>query len=98
VSLDAVKAAAEAKLPTPLDEAPDPMPFVAAGKKTLELTLREGLRLGHNYIGTEHILLALLEQGEGAGYEVLAELGIAKEPAEAKINETLAEILATRAP
>ncbi|MBB4686682.1 ATP-dependent Clp protease ATP-binding subunit ClpA [Amycolatopsis jiangsuensis] len=56
------------------------------------------LRLGHNYIGTEHLLLALLEQGEGGGYEVLSELGITKEPAEAKINEALAEILATRAP
>ncbi|MFF4592473.1 Clp protease N-terminal domain-containing protein [Amycolatopsis sp. NPDC001319] len=95
-SLHAVKEAAEARLPEPVDPVPDPMPFTAAGKKTLELTLREGLRLGHNYIGTEHILLAILEQGEGAGYEVLAGLGIKKEAAEAKIREALAEILAAR--
>lgn len=96
VSLDAVREAAEARLPEPVDDAPDPMPFTAAGKKALELTLREGLRLGHNYIGTEHILLALLEQGEGAGYEVLSGLGVTKEPAEAKIKEALAEIVAAR--
>ncbi|WP_020663015.1 Clp protease N-terminal domain-containing protein [Amycolatopsis benzoatilytica] len=96
VSLEAVKTAAEAKLPEPVDSAPDPMPFAAAGKKALELTLREGLRLGHNYIGTEHLLLGLLDQGEGAGYEVLTELGVGKDAAEAKIKEVLAEILAAR--
>ena len=95
VSLEAVKTAAEAKLPAPVDPVPDPMPIAPAGKKTLELTLREGLRLGHNYIGTEHLLLALLEQGEGAGYAVLAELGVEKAAAEAKIKEVLAEIIAT---
>ncbi|MGW4401009.1 Clp protease N-terminal domain-containing protein [Amycolatopsis nivea] len=95
ITLEAVREAAEAKLPEPVDEAPEKVPFAAAGKKTLELTLREGLRLGHNYIGTEHILLALLEQGEGAGYEVLAALGVDKEQAETKIKEFLAEILGT---
>ncbi|QRP45592.1 Clp protease N-terminal domain-containing protein [Amycolatopsis sp. FDAARGOS 1241] len=96
VTLEAVKEAAEARLPEPVDPVPEPMPFAAAAKKTLELTLREGLRMGHNYIGTEHILLAILEQGEGAGYEVLTGLGITKEPAEAKIQEALAEIVSAR--
>ncbi|WP_275295805.1 Clp protease N-terminal domain-containing protein [Amycolatopsis sp. La24] len=95
ITLDAVREAAEARLPEPVDGAPEKVPFAAAGKKTLELTLREGLRLGHNYIGTEHILLALLEQGEGAGCEVLAALGVDKEKAETKIKEFLAEILST---
>ncbi|WP_409183678.1 Clp protease N-terminal domain-containing protein [Amycolatopsis sp. VS8301801F10] len=95
VTLEAVKEAAEAKLPEPVDDAPDPVPFAPAGKKALELTLRESLRLGHNYIGTEHILLALLEQGEGAGYEILAALGVDKGKAETKIKEFLAEILGT---
>ncbi|WP_033291007.1 Clp protease N-terminal domain-containing protein [Amycolatopsis jejuensis] len=98
VTLAAVKEAAEAKLPEPVDPVPNPVPFTPAAKKTMELTLREGLRLGHNYIGTEHILLALLEQGEGAGYEVLTGLGVTKEPAEAKISEAIAEILAARQP
>ncbi|MEQ0561678.1 Clp protease N-terminal domain-containing protein [Amycolatopsis sp. NEAU-NG30] len=96
VQLDAVREAAEARLPEPADPAPNPVPFSAAAKKTLELTMREGLRLGHNYIGTEHLLLALLEQGEGTGFEVLDGLGVKKDKAEAKILEVLAEILAAR--
>ncbi|WIY04026.1 Clp protease N-terminal domain-containing protein [Amycolatopsis mongoliensis] len=96
VTLEAVREAAEARLPERADPAPDPVPFSGAAKKTLELTMREGLRLGHNYIGTEHMLLALLEQGEGAGFEVLDGLGVEKDKAEAKILEVLAEILAAR--
>ncbi|MBE8524899.1 ATP-dependent Clp protease ATP-binding subunit [Amycolatopsis sp. H6(2020)] len=96
VSLDAVRKAAEARLPEPIDPVPNVVPFSAAAKKTLELTMREGLRLGHNYIGTEHILLALLEQGEGTGFEVLDGLGVKKDKAEAKIVEVLAELLAAR--
>ena len=96
VRLDTVREAAEARLPERVDPAPNPPPFSAAAKKTLELTMREGLRLGHNYIGTEHILLALLELGEGAGFEVLDSLGVRKDAAEAKIEETLAEIVAAR--
>ncbi|MCR6485510.1 ATP-dependent Clp protease ATP-binding subunit [Amycolatopsis sp. OK19-0408] len=96
ITLDAVREAAEARLPERADPAPNPVPFSAGGKKTLELTMREGLRLGHNYIGTEHMLLALLEQGEGTGFEVLDGLGVKKDKAEAKIVEVLAEILAAR--
>ncbi|WP_372671476.1 Clp protease N-terminal domain-containing protein [Amycolatopsis kentuckyensis] len=96
VQLDAVREAAEARLPAPVDSVPNVVPFTPAAKKTLELTMREGLRLGHNYIGTEHLLLALLEQGEGAGFEVLDGLGVKKDKAEAKILEVLAEILAAR--
>ncbi|ADJ42215.1 Clp domain-containing protein [Amycolatopsis mediterranei S699] len=96
VSLDAVREAAEARLPEPTDPVPNVVPFSGAAKKTLELTMREGLRLGHNYIGTEHLLLALLEQGEGSGFEVLDGLGVKKDKAEAKILEVLAELLAAR--
>ncbi|MFG1639354.1 Clp protease N-terminal domain-containing protein [Amycolatopsis sp. NPDC049252] len=96
VTLETVQEAAEARLPERAEEAPSPMPFSPGGKKALELTLREGLRLGHNYIGTEHILLALLEQREGAGFEVLDGLGIKKDKAEEKIVAVLTEILAAR--
>lgn len=47
------------------------IPFTDRGKRVLELALREALSLGHNYIGTEHILLALAREGEGAGTRVL---------------------------
>ncbi|MEC3975421.1 Clp protease N-terminal domain-containing protein [Amycolatopsis sp. H20-H5] len=96
VSLEAVREAAAAKLPTPVQDPPDPVPFDARTKKMLELTLRESLRLGHNYIGTEHLLLAMLEQAEGPGYEILAGLGITKDAMETKILELLTEILAAR--
>jgi ATP-dependent Clp protease ATP-binding subunit ClpC len=49
------------------------IPFTPRAKKTLELALREALRLHHNYVGTEHILLALVREGEGVGAKVLAE-------------------------
>jgi len=96
VTLETVQEAAEARLPERAEPVPSPMPFSAEAKKTLELTLREGLRLGHNYIGTEHILLALLEQREGVGFEVLDGLGIKKDKAEEKIVAVLTEILAAR--
>jgi ATP-dependent Clp protease ATP-binding subunit ClpC len=49
------------------------IPFTPRAKKTLELALREALQMHHNYIGTEHILLALVREGEGVGAKVLAE-------------------------
>jgi len=51
------------------------IPFTPRAKKVLELSLREALQLGHNYIGTEHILLALLREGEGVAAQVLVKLG-----------------------
>jgi ATP-dependent Clp protease ATP-binding subunit ClpA len=42
----------------------------------VELSVREALRLGHNYVGTEHILVGLLEQGDGPAHDVLVDLGI----------------------
>jgi ATP-dependent Clp protease ATP-binding subunit ClpA len=49
--------------------------FTPRGKKVLELSLREALQLGHNYIGTEHILLGLIREGEGVAAQVLVRLG-----------------------
>jgi ATP-dependent Clp protease ATP-binding subunit ClpA len=57
------------------------IPFDSRAMKVLELTLREALALGHNYIGTEHILLGLLEDEESLGGGPLADLGITKERA-----------------
>jgi ATP-dependent Clp protease ATP-binding subunit ClpC len=51
------------------------IPFTPRAKKVLELSLREALQLGHNYIGTEHILLGLIREGEGVGAQVLQKLG-----------------------
>jgi ATP-dependent Clp protease ATP-binding subunit ClpC len=50
------------------------IPFTPRSKKVLELSLREARQLGHNYIGTEHILLGLIREGEGVAAQVLAKL------------------------
>jgi ATP-dependent Clp protease ATP-binding subunit ClpA len=51
------------------------IPFTPRAKKVLELSLRESLQLGHNYIGTEHILLGLIREGDGVAAQVLVKLG-----------------------
>jgi ATP-dependent Clp protease ATP-binding subunit ClpC len=51
------------------------IPFTPRAKKVLELALREALQLGHDYIGTEHILLGLLREGDGVAVQMLARLG-----------------------
>jgi ATP-dependent Clp protease ATP-binding subunit ClpC len=56
------------------------MPFTPRAKKVLELSLRESLQLDHNFIGTEHILLGLIREGEGVGAQVLRELGARSQP------------------
>ena len=88
VSLDSARAAATSALPPASDEGPDLIPYDVDARKALELTFREALRLGHNYIGTEHILLALLDFEDGAG--VLSGLGLEKPAVEAKLVEMLA--------
>ena len=90
VLLDAVRQAATAALPPAADEVPELVPYGPDAKKVLELTFREALRLGHNYIGTEHILLALLEHENGEG--VLNGLGIDKATTEGHIAEMLNQL------
>lgn len=77
-------------LPPATGRALDLVPFSGPAKKVLELTFREALRLGHNYIGTEHILLALLESEDGDG--PLHGLGVDKERTTATLIELLASI------
>jgi hypothetical protein len=80
VSYDAVHAAAGAALPPGSEPRPYHIPFTAGMKKVRELTVREALRLGHNYIGTEHMLLGLLEAAEEPGAQILTGLGVARPP------------------
>ena len=53
----------------------DTFPFTPRAKKVLELSLREALQINHSYIGTEHILLGLIREGEGVAAQVLVKLG-----------------------
>jgi ClpA/ClpB-like protein len=93
VSLDAVREAAAAALPARAEDAPELVPYAPAAKKALELTFREALRLGHNYIGTEHILLALLELENGEG--LLTGLGVDKATTEEQVAKELDKIRKT---
>ena len=90
VTLEDVRQAVTATLPPRDDEVPDLIPYGPQARKVLELTFREALRMGHNYVGTEHILLALLELEDGTG--VLAGLGINKETTEANVASALSAI------
>ncbi|MBT2425994.1 ATP-dependent Clp protease ATP-binding subunit [Streptomyces sp. ISL-112] len=92
VSPDALRAAASLALPTAADEVPELIPYDADARKVLELTFREALRLGHNYVGTEHILLALLEFEDGSG--PLNGLGLTREATSAAVESAVAEAAA----
>ena len=75
ISLEAVRGKVEQRRgPAGLSTAPS-APFTPRAKKVLDLALREALQLGHNHIGTEHLLLGLVREGEGAGAQVLVSLG-----------------------
>jgi hypothetical protein len=92
VSLDQVRQTVTAALGPASASVPELIPYNPEAKKALELTFREALRLGHNYVGTEHILLALLEQEDGTG--LFTELGIDKPASETHIVAALAKIVA----
>jgi ATP-dependent Clp protease ATP-binding subunit ClpC len=65
------------------------IPFTPRAKKVMELSLREALQLGHNYIGTEHILLGLVREGEGVGAEVLRKRGATLDGVRAQVVSLL---------
>ena len=75
ISLDAVRQQVEEIIGQGQQAPSGHIPFTPRAKKVLELSLRESLQLGHNYIGTEHILLALLREGEGVAAQTLVRLG-----------------------
>ena len=75
ISLEAVRAQVEEIIGHGGQAPSGHIPFTPRAKKVLELSLREALQLGHNYIGTEHILLGLIREGEGVAAQVLQKLG-----------------------
>src|SRR4029077_13839607 len=76
ISLDAARQQVESIIGRGQNPVGDvPIPFTPRAKKVLELSLREALQLGHNYIGTEHILLGLIREGDGVAAQVLVKLG-----------------------
>ena len=96
VTSDAARAALVAALPPPTaaSEPPDGrIPFTPSAKKVTQLAVRDALRLGHNYIGTEHLLLGVLEYEQASGGGVLTELGITQHRASQWLGAELQRLL-----
>jgi hypothetical protein len=90
VSLEAVRARVEEIIGQGQSAPTGHIPFTPRVKKVLELSLREALQLGHNYIGTEHILLGLIREGEGVAAQVLVELGAGLDRVRQQVVQLLA--------
>ena len=91
VSPDTFRRRVSATLPAAGDTPPPALiPYDAASKKVVELTFRQALRLGHNYVGTEHLLLALLDHEDGDG--VLTGLGLDQQTTEDGLAALLTEV------
>src|SRR5262245_30128608 len=65
------------------------IPFTPRAKKVLEYSLREALKLSHNYIGTEHLLIAIVTEGEGVAAQILASHGLGPEETRVRVLEKL---------
>ena len=76
ISLDAMREAVEGIIGRGQQAPSRHIPFTPRAKKMLELSLREALQLGHDYIGTEHILLGLIREGDGVAAQVLTNAGV----------------------
>jgi len=89
IAFDNIRAAIKDVVTEGSSESYEHIPFTPRAKKVLELSLREALQMGHNYIGTEHILLGLLREGEGVAARVLNSLGITLSNVKGKVKEIL---------
>jgi hypothetical protein len=89
ITLDAARAAVEQITGRGQESPGKRIPFAAPAKKALELALCEALELGHNYIGTEHLLLGLLKEGDGVALQVLHGLGAPPEQLRANVFAVL---------
>ncbi|MDQ6949219.1 MAG: ATP-dependent Clp protease ATP-binding subunit, partial [Actinomycetota bacterium] len=93
-SLGTLRRTVSTRLAPAGDQVPDLIPYDAQARKALELSFREALRLGHNWVGTEHILLALLELEEGLG--VLAGLGEDEDATDETVQASVAAEITAR--
>ena len=91
ISLESVRAQVEEIIGRGGEEPRGHIPFTPRAKRVLELSLREALKLRHNYIGTEHILLGLIREGEGVAAQVLVKLGADL----GRVREQVVHLLAT---
>jgi hypothetical protein len=100
VAREAARQALAAALPPPAADTPvtdEKIPFTQPARKVLELALREALLLGHNYIGTEHLLLGVLDEEDGIGARTLTGLGVTREAAAGWLVPELQRMAAAKA-
>jgi len=76
ITEEQIRAAVKVAAPHTDEKITDEIPFTPRVRKVLELAVREALRLGHNFVGTEHLLLGLIAEGDGVGPQVLTGLGL----------------------
>jgi hypothetical protein len=91
ISLEAVRVQVEEIVGRGAEAPTGHIPFTPRAKKVLELSLREALALSHNYIGTEHILLGLIREGEGVAAQVLVKLGASFDRVRQQVIQLLAD-------
>jgi hypothetical protein len=100
VTKDAVRAAVDAALPPRPDNAdaspPRRVPFAPESRRVLEVALEEALHLRHNYIGTEHLLLAVVADPDTVGAQVLVGLGVTRRKCRSRVTRMLEQIVAER--
>jgi ATP-dependent Clp protease ATP-binding subunit ClpC len=94
ISLAQVRERVVQSIGTDVNPPGDTLPFTPRAKKVLELSLREALQLGHSYIGTEHLLLGLVREGQGMGITVLSGLGV--EPG--RVRQKVLALMSENAP
>ncbi len=95
VDLDDLRERTEAELGAGNGQPPEQIPFSGSAKKVIELVFREALRLGHDYVGTEHLLLGLLADEQSPAAQLL---GVTHAAAEERIVRAVAELSAERDP
>ena len=89
ISLEAVRLQTEEIIGHGQYASQDHIPFTPRAKKVLELSLRESLQLGHTHIGTEHILLGLIREGDGVAAQVLVKLGADRNRVRQQVTQLL---------
>ena len=96
VSLEAVRTEVEEIIGHGGSSSSGYIPFTPRAKKVLELGLREALQLGHDFIGTEHILLGLVREGEGVAAQVLVKMGATLTQVQSQVMELLGQPIGER--
>jgi hypothetical protein len=96
VSAEAVRTAVEAAAPPPAPEPPSRPPFAAESRTVLQVAVEEALRMQHNYVGTEHLLLAILAAPDTDGARVLAAEGVTRRKARPRLTRMLEQMAAER--